>query len=741
MRQLTRKSIKKFKVIILCLGILFLLKQKVFTQVWPCDGHDEITAVYCDYDTKSWGFHEGLDIGCPVGTDIIAIRDGTIDLVDTSGTNTGIRIQVTIGTDTFYDWYWHTGNFDPASNEVGETVTQGDHFGESIANSTTHPHMHVSLSDGLTINDTSNDMLNAFSIFTEKDPGDNAPNVEEILFKTPEDRYITNPICGDVDIVAKVTDDMNYTDWRAGIYKIGYWIDEVAGGHDVGSAASPEILVEFLDNMPPATQFDAVYDSDKVVEVHPTGTKYKNYHYIVTNTGPDATNSWNSAELVGGSPVFPNGLYDIHVYAWDARNNLAGRGEMTLRVRVQNSDDVDLFIKDHIHDDNTTPSSSTDAHWWTSPEIWIDNNDDGVQDDPVPGSTNHLYAGFRNLGHQPASNVTVDFYYRSNSTGLAFPDGANHISTDTSITSLPAFGFAKVWVPWDVPLAGPASGHWCIGVVVSCDEESPASSNVTNENNIALVNLFVMYDRGGELVSTEFIIQNSSDGIGRFFLQIDEKALGNWKYRIKDYEIGTPIELGPWEKKKMVIEFIPPDELVHASRAKAVLKQVNADTNEVSGGIDYVLFVDKFAPAQVEDFKAELDSPSKVRLTWSPISQDIEGNTEKIAYYNIYGDSNPKFKPDIEKHTNLIAQIVADEDKSDRGWQFFDTITPSEKYYYLITAVDSSGKGSVLSEYTQVNAPKPVRVPWYIWVILMVLILVIIIMYVSLKKAKARLLR
>ena len=42
-------------------------------------------------------------------------------------------------------------------------------------------------------------------------------------------------------------------------------------------------------------------------------------------------------------------------------------------------------------------------------DIWVDNDDNGRPNDPVPG-TNHLYARIRNLGGQVVSDVEVRFY-------------------------------------------------------------------------------------------------------------------------------------------------------------------------------------------------------------------------------------------------------------------------------------------------------------------------------------------
>ena len=98
----------------------------------------------------------------------------------------------------------------------------------------------------------------------------------------------------------------------------------------------------------------------------------------------------------------------------------------------------DIWIKDCEADDGTVPSHETEDgialncpgdEWARSPDIYIDNDLDGVIDEPVVNQANRLFAIIRNNSTYPISNVNVDFYYRNNTTGFVFPGNppAKHI--------------------------------------------------------------------------------------------------------------------------------------------------------------------------------------------------------------------------------------------------------------------------------------------------------------------------
>lgn len=85
--------------------------------------------------------HNGLDFACPVGHDVVAVDDGIVTKagLDTTGYGNHIQIRHSWG-DTVY------AHLSQVLAEEGETVTQGQHIGESGSTGwSTGPHLHFGL--------------------------------------------------------------------------------------------------------------------------------------------------------------------------------------------------------------------------------------------------------------------------------------------------------------------------------------------------------------------------------------------------------------------------------------------------------------------------------------------------------------------------------------------------------------------------------------------------------------------
>ncbi|HEX5717753.1 MAG TPA: S8 family serine peptidase [Thermoanaerobaculia bacterium] len=111
-------------------------------------------------------------------------------------------------------------------------------------------------------------------------------------------------------------------------------------------------------------------------------------------------------------------------------------------------------------------------------EIWVDNNDDGVPDKPVPMATNHLYARILNLGGQAVSDVEVRFY--SIGVGGGGCGGSRkHIGTYRVPTLGPSgsrHAAAVAVIHW-VPAAGP----WCVGIEIAApNPPNPPERRLSN---------------------------------------------------------------------------------------------------------------------------------------------------------------------------------------------------------------------------------------------------------------------
>lgn len=79
-----------------------------------------------------------------------------------------------------------------------------------------------------------------------------------------------------------------------------------------------------------------------------------------------------------------------------------------------------------------------------------------------------------------------------------------------------------------------------------------------------------------------------------------------------------------------------------------------------------------------------------VQLFWQPVTTDTLGNTEFIDYYVVYRDTTPGFIPQL---TYSIGSVqYPDTTFTDSG-----VLLEQQRYYYLVTAVDVTGKHSAKS--------------------------------------------
>jgi hypothetical protein len=133
------------------------------------------------------------------------------------------------------------------------------------------------------------------------------------------------------------------------------------------------------------------------------------------------------------------------------------------------------------------------AWTWVSPDIWVDNDMDGVADGQVFFDTdNKLHIRLHNKGNSAATGIGVELWYQDASTGLS--DAAWLPVQDTggatqilSGLDLPA-GASEDWtVNWS-PVPSGMSQHFCVRAVVSVpgDPNSDNKRVLSNFGNVVL---------------------------------------------------------------------------------------------------------------------------------------------------------------------------------------------------------------------------------------------------------------
>ena len=92
-------------------------------------------------------------------------------------------------------------------------------------------------------------------------------------------------------------------------------------------------------------------------------------------------------------------------------------------------------------------------------------------------------------------------------------------------------------------------------------------------------------------------------------------------------------------------------------------------------------------PEKVEGLMVS-KSGADASLAWLPVTRDEKGNNITVDHYNVYSGPIPSFYPDLLGGTNLMGQAISTS-ATDTG-----TLSDLNPRYYLVTAVDGSGKES-----------------------------------------------
>jgi len=215
----------------------------------------------------------------------------------------------------------------------------------------------------------------------------------------------------------------------------------------------------------------------------------------------------------------------------------------------------DLIVRDNPNDWGVTPSSPP---FWLSPDIWVDNDGDGVPDKIIPGKTNKLFAAVHNIGSAQLTNVTVEFYSDFVTAGFDF-NSAVLIGTAT-IPSIMPTSTEIVEVPWNVPLSNPQPGEGgplCVGVrAFSSGDPLTSPNSVPYDNNIALRNFFPIEARPGQTVNFDFKVHNNQPTVGNVELDLNLNVPSGWKV---SFDKPGPFSLSPGSSLFDILKIeIPP---------------------------------------------------------------------------------------------------------------------------------------------------------------------------------------
>lgn len=491
----------------------------------------------------------------------------------------------------------------------------------------------------------------------------------------------------------------------------------------------------------------AVRPSDGVLFGSGFGNMTQNWFFTISTTpGPPPleTNVGQTSQMITALAFHPNGT----LYASDATHLLtinpatgvatqigsfgtnigfvAGLAFATVPV----AGPVDVWIKDCAADDGTVPSAPQHCpEWYKSTDIWIDNNDDMIIDSPVVGADNTLKAVVRNRQSGTAQNVSVKFYYRDNTTGLVFPDGASFIG-QTSVT-VPPNGIAVASVVWHNLPAPPATGgHWCIGVVLDHPNDPSIVPAVIppNDNNVGIANIWFIASRAGEQVVLSFGAgSGGKGGFGLepwprdFVLKVDDRLPHGWTWTFEGIQADQPFSLKRGEERPVRLQIRPPTDAAAHSGGSFAVRQVDVTTGRVFGGVHFDLYEDHRPPEAVRALGVNLVD-GKAVLTWDPVLQEAEtGLPERVAYYEVL------------RGGAAVAKVVRDADPYRPGIQWIDPRPVRGSVKYTVRVVDEGGNVSTLSPVAAVT-PSFELLNWLTWLLLILIALLLFIVVFLLRR-------
>jgi len=156
---------------------------------------------------------------------------------------------------------------------------------------------------------------------------------------------------------------------------------------------------------------------------------------------------------------------------------------------------------------------------WVSPDIWVDNDNNGVADSVVYfGVDNKLHIRLHNKGNAAASGISVQFWYQDASPGLSdaawLPvqntGGVTQALTGLNLAAGASNDFTVDWAP--VPSG--LSEHFCIRAVVSV----PGDANTDNKR--VLSNFGNVQAPFGGRIDITLIRRNIIDRIGPVTMRV-----------------------------------------------------------------------------------------------------------------------------------------------------------------------------------------------------------------------------
>ncbi len=385
----------------------------------------------------------------------------------------------------------------------------------------------------------------------------------------------------------------------------------------------------------------------------------------------------------------------------------------------------DLCLRDCTTDTCFEPSSCD--NWWASPEIYVDNNGDGVIDPPADGLPSRIWARVANVGSDPAINVRVDLYQAEPTAGLTIPGPTSTLVASKVIDMIGPFGDSKK-VFWDYPIPSPPPNidHYCFGVVASSTADPQLSTDVKEDNNLAQINVQELYAKAGETPPTAE--RNQCDGSLH-----TERAVDIFEATRRVQLCNTTPDLCNFSVKigsppRFDDAVIPPDWIVQLSvmggsigvggciPLDVTVKDTDAHHLDYAiipitllceetpiGGTILEFHIDNFPPhVDCDMFEAFRQIPpgtdhfpwdEAIRVEWEEALTDSLGFDERVERWSLHRGTGANFQPTAMNH--LLTTCLDQNLDTPRYEAALGLPTDSTAVYYKIISTDRAGLRTV----------------------------------------------
>ena len=321
--------------------------------------------------------------------------------------------------------------------------------------------------------------------------------------------------------------------------------------------------------------------------------------------------------------------------------------------------------------------------------------------------------------------------------GLEWPTDAELFLGTTATPVLDPSDFEIETLVFEYPDLFGTDGHYCIGAVINHGQDPPLNESPPLSNNVAQINSQVLVARavgagakaaacpGQYNKDTKILLydgynleggpRNAKILVGSPPNFDDAIIPAGWTL---SFQPGAgPYVLAPGLKDSVTVRMSSPSAS-HGDSAYVPLTLWDIDLDVPMGGVVLNFKVDCFDPAKVQNGVAQWTTPPgdqivgpTVRVDWSPVLLDTNGNPELVQLYELYRSN------DQSPFEVLVDRVAIDAEPTESGFQWYDEVPRSScpiVYTYRVRAIDAGGFAgahsdsiSLICPFTSVASPTP----------------------------------